>query len=170
MSYLKTTFITRNSIGKINKITKEMFNRGINIKKSQMVTHRNLLIFNTEYENPYKNDISDIVSKYNFTDLKHIFQSYTPQKNYFYKKLEIRCADSPGIIHHTSDVISNLNINIQDLESYSELSPISNTDVFHLKITLNIPDELDVSELEENMENIVDMYGVEYKFNQSPKY
>lgn len=171
MSFIKTTFITQNSIGKISKITKEIFNRGINIKKSQMVTQKNLLIFSTQCENPYNNDMSDIVSKYNFTDLNNIFKPYNiPHKNYYYKILTIKCSDSPGIIHHTSKIMNNLDINIQGLESNSELSPISNINLFNLKMTLNVPEKIKISDLEENMETIVDKYGIEYEFNKTPRY
>jgi glycine cleavage system regulatory protein len=168
MRLIKKTFITNNSIGKISKITKDIFNRGINIQKSQMVTNRNLLIFNTQYYNHTKIDMSDIVSKYNLKDLNQIFKQYTPpHKNYYYKTLTINCSDTPGIIHHTSEIMSNLDINIQGLESNSELSPISSIDVFNLKMTLHIPHKLKISDLEEHMETIVDKYGIEYILNKN---
>ena len=167
MSLLKTTFITKNSIGKISKITRDIFNRGININKSQMVTHRNLLIFNTEYYNPMNIVIDDIITKYNFTDLNEIFDPSYHTKKYYYKRLMISCSDTPGIIHDTSDLCSKLNININSLDTNCHKGAMSCVDIFNLNVYLEIPEHIREQDLKNKMSVLVDKYGIEIDFGNN---
>ena len=142
MRLFKTTFVTQNCIGKISKITKDIFNKGININKSQMVSHKNLLIFNAEYHNPRNITMDDLITKYNFADLKDIFEPNYHIQNYYYKRLIISCADTPGIIHDTSDLCRKLNININSLDTNCETAAMSCMDIFNLNVYLEIPDDI----------------------------
>lgn len=171
MNLIKATFITHNSIGKISKITKDIFNRGINISKSQMITHRNLLIFNTEYSNKNTDILKDIIDKYTLNDLGEIFKyDYEPYHNYYYKNLQITCADTPGIIHIASDLMRNMNINIHSLDSNCKTIPITCAEVFNLNMCITVPQKIKVAEIEDNIKKIKDKYGIDYKLNFPKNY
>ena len=164
-SLSKTTFITRNTIGKFSKIAKDIFNRGININKSQMVTQKNLLIFKTEYYNPMNIALDDIITKYNFKDLNEIFEpNGYYAKNYYYKRLTISCSDTPGIIHDTSDLCSKLNININSLDTNCEIGAMSCVDIFNLNLYLEIPEDIKEKDLKNKMSELVDKYGIDIDF------
>ena len=165
MNLVKTTFITHNSIGKIGKITKEIYDRGLNITKSQMITHKNLLILNTEHNSNKLTKIDDIVLKYNIKDLDEIFKiKEVTGFDYINRKLLIECADSPGIIHDTSFIMSEMGINIESLKSDTDLSPISSVNLFKLSMNLNVPKKLDIEHINNSMEKIYIKYGIDYKF------
>ena len=164
MSLFKTTFVTRNSTGKISKITKDIFNRGVNINKSQMVSQKNLLIFNAEYHNPRNIAMNDLIDKYNFTDLNDIFEPNYHTQNYYYKRLIISCADTPGIIHDTSDLCRKLNININSLDTNCETGAMSCVDIFNLNVYLEIPADIKEYDLKKKMRILVDKYGIDIDF------
>ena len=69
MSFIKTTFITKNNVGTISKITKDIFKNGINIERSQMITKDNILIYNVESDYKNKQIMNDIFNKHNCHDL-----------------------------------------------------------------------------------------------------
>jgi glycine cleavage system regulatory protein len=163
MNLVKTTFITYNKIGKIGRITKEIYDRGFNITKSRMITYKNLLILNTEHNSERGIKIDDIVLKYNIKDLNDIFKiSEGPGFNVINKKLRIECADSPGIIHDTSFIMSDLGINIVSLKSDTDLSPMSSINLFKLSMDLNVPHKLDIDQINNRMEKINFKYGIDY--------
>ena len=163
MSFIKTTFVTKNSVGIISKITKDIFINGINIDYSQMITKDNILIYNVETPYNDKEKMYNIFKQHNCDDLATLIYTNTNiNNNKHYKKIiRISCFDNPGVIHSSSDVLNNLKINIDSLISNSESAPTTGSKVFNLNMNLSIPNHIDDYVIRKSFEPIISKYNID---------
>ena len=158
MINFRNIFVSKNSIGKISRITSDIFNSGVNIKSSQMISNNNILIYKITSNKEIKNSILD---KYNSNLFDLLEDNSTIINRTKTKKLFIDCSDSPGIIHETSNILEKMNININKLESGTYPAPISSMDIFNLKLEIDVPEEITNDEIKQKMENIIEKYNIE---------
>ena len=64
------------------------------------------------------------------------------------------CLDHPGVVHRLSGLLSQLNINIESMETKTYLAPVSGTPIFRMKALLSVPPGLNISRLRQQLDEI----------------
>jgi len=75
-------------------------------------------------------------------------QSFLPYK------LTASCMDHPGIVYKISNLLSNLGINIESMETKTYSAPISGTPIFQLEADLAVPTRTNINHLRERFHEI----------------
>ena len=70
-------------------------------------------------------------------------------------------ADSPGIIHNTTKKLANLNIDIKELSSNIITAPMSGTPMFKLNIVADIPENINIDIVKNNLQFLEIIHGAE---------
>ena len=142
--YFKTSFISKNYVGLIRNITKEIFKSGINIEKSQMIiTTENILIYNTFTSLNDTEIMNSISKKYNEDDINRLFNIQNSNSNQYYKKINMTSFDNTGIIHDISNIITNNNMDIINLNTNVNLAPFTSSRIFDMNMVINMPENID---------------------------
>jgi len=68
--------------------------------------------------------------------------------------LTASCMDHPGIVHKLSQVLSNMGINIESMETKTYPAPVSGTPIFSLEADLSIPASININLLRERFAQI----------------
>ena len=157
---IKSTFINKNSIGLISRITKDIFEENINILKSQMIRSNNLFVLRTECLLKDANIMNDITNKYSSDNLFDIVAQSDHPIDLEKVNISIDCADTPGIIHDSTKILSDMNIDIESLESDTDIAPLSGSHIFNMHMQINIPNGVTIDEINNNLDEITDKYGV----------
>ena len=76
-------------------------------------------------------------------------------------KLNLVANDRPGIIRDISRVLSQLQVNVDDLETACKPAPMASGDLFHAKALLHLPESRSIDDLREALEEIADDLIVE---------
>lgn len=162
---IKSTFITKNSIELISKITKDLCD--LNMLRSQMIRYNHLFILQTECLSNDTNLINSIVEKYTNNDLldmlpkykdniiniknydqfsKSIFDQSKAYYNYYNKykdmkkaEININLSNSPKIVYHSIKILSDFNIDIETLNSNNYCIPLTENKLFYIDMKVNIP-------------------------------
>ena len=64
------------------------------------------------------------------------------------------CLDHPGVVHRLSGLLSQLNINIESMETKTYLAPVSGTPIFRMEALLSVPPALSLGRLRQQMDEI----------------
>jgi len=64
------------------------------------------------------------------------------------------CLDHPGVVHRLSGLLSQLNINIESMETKTYLAPVSGTPIFRMEALLSVPPALNLGRLRQQMDEI----------------
>src|SRR5262249_7880163 len=62
-------------------------------------------------------------------------------------RLTASCMDHPGIVHHISDVLSSMGVNIDSMETKTYSAPVSGTPLFQLEAKLSVPVRVNINQL-----------------------
>jgi len=62
------------------------------------------------------------------------------------------CLDHPGVVHRLSGLLSQLNINIESMETKTYLAPVSGTPIFRMEALLSVPPGLNISRLRQRLD------------------
>ena len=161
--------IGKNRIGLVSDLTKYIYNKGANIQKSRMVAYDSNFIISLEFlsdsnfklskfKNTFKDEIATLNSD-TIIELKNL--NKTNYKNTYEASISISLSDTPGIIHKTTQILSENNININELRSDVEISGFTNTPLFKLDLDISVPNQLNIGNiynkinLDKNLEGII---------------
>jgi len=64
------------------------------------------------------------------------------------------CLDHPGVVHRLSGLLSQLNINIESMETKTYLAPVSGTPIFRMEAVLSVPPALNINRLRDQLDEI----------------
>ena len=73
--------------------------------------------------------------------------------------------DRPGIIKEISAALSKEGVNVEELSTECTIAPMSGETLFNAKATLNVPDDLDLDQLQKGLERIADDLIVDIQFD-----
>ena len=83
-------------------------------------------------------------------------------------RLTASCMDHPGVVYRLSRLLSQLNVNIESMETKTYPAPVSGTPIFRLEAVLSVPAQVNINSLRgrfleiEREENIdVDLSPIE---------
>ena len=62
--------------------------------------------------------------------------------------------DHPGVVHRLSGLLSQLNINIESMETKTYLAPVSGTPIFRMEALLSVPPTLNINRLRQQLDEI----------------
>ena len=143
------TLIGKNKPGLVTNIFKKLYQNNININQSKMHSFNNNFVISANAEMHQKININDIINKYH--NIKDLDKDLYKNNNYYQAKVKVNNANEPGIIHNTTQIISDLDINIDNLESYTTRAPMSSIQIFHLSSVINIDKNLDFFSLKDKI-------------------
>ena len=160
---LKSFFVCKNYTGLIKQITKEIYNKGLNIEKCQMiVTKENILIMDT-LTIPIRKDIMESISnKYNEKNIISLINNET-NTNVYKKKLNMKSIDNTGIIHITSRILSDNNIDIINLNTNSQTVPFTSSKIFDMSIVINTSKDVNNNIIENLLTPVLSKYDPEFE-------
>jgi glycine cleavage system transcriptional repressor len=75
-------------------------------------------------------------------------QSFIPYK------LTASCMDHPGVVYKISNVLSNLGVNIEAMETKTYAAPVSGTPIFQLEADLAVPTRTNINQLRDRFAEI----------------
>jgi glycine cleavage system transcriptional repressor len=64
------------------------------------------------------------------------------------------CLDHPGVVHRLSGLLSQLNINIESMETKTYLAPVSGTPIFRMEAVISLPPALNITRLRDQLDEI----------------
>lgn len=76
-------------------------------------------------------------------------------------KLSLVANDRPGIIRDISRILSQLHVNVDDLETACREAPMASGTLFHAKALLHLPESQSIDDLREALEQLADDLIVE---------
>ena len=79
-------------------------------------------------------------------------------------EIHLSGADNEGLVHKVAEKLAKKGINIEEMETGTENAPISGTILFSMTARMSHP-ELDISRLENDMNELADELGVEIRIN-----
>ena len=80
-------------------------------------------------------------------------------------KLSLIGNDRPGIIREISAVLAREGVNVEELNTECTIAPMSGETLFNARITLNVPNDLDLDHLQKGLERIADDLIVDIQFD-----
>ena len=83
------------------------------------------------------------------------------QKGYKTCTLHIECLDQSGIVYKTSQFLADNNLNILRLSSTSKASPESGAPIYTMEIHVQVPEEISLDQVEEDLSTIEDEMPVD---------
>jgi glycine cleavage system regulatory protein len=78
--------------------------------------------------------------------------------------LECVGQDRPGIVLAISDVLKELGVNVESLETLVESAPMSGETLFHAHFGVRVPREIDLDQLEERLATLGDELMLDVRF------
>ena len=149
------SLIGKNNKNTISQIFESLYSHQVNIQRSQLINMTDSFILHADAEIRHNICINNILNNHsNFVTLnpKKIYYN-SNASNY---RISIKNSDEPGIIHNTSKILNQKNINIYKMNSYITTAPIAGHNIFNLNSFIYYPnDNLELPKLDD--------LGYEYK-------
>lgn len=154
------TAVGPDQIGLVEKISQFIANRGCNIEDSKMAVFCGefalILLISGNAGNLSKvaNAYSELgeLTKLNISVRKPAAKRAAAQSLPY--RLTASCLDHPGVVHQLSGLLSQLNINIESMETKTYLAPVSGTLIFRMEALLSVPAALNISHLRQQLDEI----------------
>ena len=162
--FVTFTLIGKNKPGLITNIFKELHQKNININQSKMQSFNNNFVISANAEIHHNVNINQIIDKY--SNIKDLNKDIGKENEFYQAKIKVNNANEPGIIHNTTQIISNQDINIDSLESYTTRAPISSIQLFNLSAIINIDKNNDFLKLKDIIIENIDELGYDCYIEQ----
>ena len=135
--------IGQNRLGFVSNFLKKIYEADGNIVNSSMKTLGDNYTLNIQTEFPKNIEIGKFLNKnidsnsfFVFARSNSTFDEYSP---YYPLDIQVKLADTSGVVYATTDVLSNISAHVDTLNSSVEPAPICNTPLFRLDMTAMIP-------------------------------
>ena len=152
------SLIGKNRVGLISNITKQLWNDNVNITKSNMIKLNDNFVLSMSANIPNKLNIdtsyfipNDIMINNGFIKLEN---NYIQNASNIPIKINVSMADTPGIIHETTKILAENNLDISELSSDITPAPISGNDLFNLKIIAEGKPNINKYNIKEQLESL----------------
>tara|TARA_B100000700_G_C14973176_1_gene822500 strand:- start:385 stop:894 length:510 start_codon:yes stop_codon:yes gene_type:complete len=86
--------------------------------------------------------------------IKNATQVNIKSKKYIQKKLLLNGTDNEGIVFSVTDFLAKYDINIKNLTTEIQQAPITGINLFYMEATLNIPQNISIKLLQENVTSL----------------
>ncbi|MCI0420156.1 MAG: glycine cleavage system protein R [Acidobacteria bacterium] len=147
------TAVGPDKVGLVEKISEFIVQHGCNIEDSKMAVFCGefalILLISGEASNLLKlaNAYGELgaLTGLNISVRKPAAKKAAEQSLPY--KLTASCMDHPGVVHRLSGLLSQLNINIEAMETKTYLAPVSGTPIFRMEAVLSVPAALNINRL-----------------------
>ena len=82
-------------------------------------------------------------------------------------QISLSGADNEGIVKVLSKYLAGKSINILEMETYIAPAPVSGTPLFNLKALTTVPENMNLTEIQRELNQIAQKLGIEITVNQS---
>lgn len=152
---ISLAIIGKNRIGLVSDFTKFIYDKQGNILKSRMLGYNSSFILSLNIDAPDKFSIKNLQESFKkdieIFDNNSIIKLDNKQKksnfNHYKTNININLADTPGIIHRTTNVLANNKIDINELVSDIDFSAFSSVPLFNLSIEAAVPSHINIGKL-----------------------
>jgi len=154
------TAVGPDQVGLVEKISQFIVQRGCNIEDSKMAVFCGefalILLVSGDAGNLLKvanadNELSTLTGL-NISVRKPVAKRVPAQSLPY--RFTASCLDHPGVVHQLSSLLSQLNINIESMETMTYLAPVSGTPIFRMEALLSVPPALNISRLRQQLDEI----------------
>jgi glycine cleavage system transcriptional repressor len=154
------TAVGPDQIGLVEKISQFIAQRGCNIEDSKMAVFCGefalILLISGDADNLLRAANADkelsALTGLNISVRKPTAKRVPAQSLPY--QLTASCLDHPGVVHQLSGLLSQLNINIESMETKTYLAPVSGTPIFRMEALLSVPPTLSISRLRQQLDEI----------------
>ena len=154
------TAVGPDQIGLVEKISQFIAQRGCNIEDSKMAVFCGefalILLISGDADNLSRAASADkelgTLTGLNISVRKPTAKRVPAQSLPY--QLTASCLDHPGVVHQLSGLLSQLNINIESMETKTYLAPVSGTPIFRMEALLSVPPTLSISRLRQQLDEI----------------
>jgi len=81
------------------------------------------------------------------------------------RQIVLNGADNEGIVHSVTEFLSKNNINIESMDTESVQAPISGTTLFCMQSIIQVPRDVEVHQLENDLAELGENLGVDLELN-----
>lgn len=167
--------IGQNRLGFVSKFLKKIYEADGNIINSSMKTLGDNYTLNIQTEFPKNIEIGRFLNKnidpnsfFVFANSSSTFDEYNP---YYPIDIQVKLADTSGVIYATTDVLSNISAHVDSLKSSVEPAPMCSTPLFTLDMTAMIPTKHEPDFVCNELESIKDRFDCDiYVGDQNKLY
>ncbi len=154
------TAVGPDQVGLVEKISQFIVERGCNIEDSKMAVFCGefalILLISGDGGNLLKvanayNELG-ILTGLNISVRKPAAKKASGQSLPY--RITASCLDHPGVVHRLSGLLSQLNINIESMETKTYLAPVSGTPIFRMEALLSVPPGLNIGRLRQQLDEI----------------
>ena len=92
----------------------------------------------------------------------HECYKHSPKKPGRSISISVTSNDRPGIVGEISKSLAGLSVNVEELNTYFDNAAMSGEPLFHLQARLDLPDNLDLEDLQLSLEDLSDDLIVEF--------
>ena len=156
----------KDRIGLISDITKQISNLNGNIETSKMIKlgqdfNMLMLISINSQKIDLLNDNLSLYDDLNISIKKTLNNSTNLNNKYIFI---LKGADTEGIVHQCTQLFSDLNINIIDLETQLINAPVTGTPLFYIKAVISISKDISLQTIRNQIANLESKANVKIKF------
>jgi len=167
---LVITAIGEDRPGLVNELTEVLLNASLNVEDSRMSVLGGefvvmLLVSGSETSiDSIKQQKDAMASSLNLNLLiKPTTRRKTSDKHLSYH-ISVEGMDNPGIVHKLAHYLSQHNINIVNMQTESGHAPHTGTPIFTVNMQVDIPNELDLTQLENDFSALCDELSMDAEF------
>jgi glycine cleavage system transcriptional repressor len=159
-SQLILTAIGPDQVGLVEKISDFITRLGCNIEDSKMAVFCGefavIILITGESGNLVKiaNAYRELEIQTGLTFSVKAPSARKPTEALLPYKLTASCMDHPGIVHMLSQVLSQLEVNIESMETKTYAAPVSGTPIFRLEAFVSVPVKTNINLVRERFAKI----------------
>lgn len=167
MAQLIITATGPDRTGIVSDISKIITEKGGNIEESRMTQLAGdfALIMLVTFNSP----IDELENQLSILSTLHINIKNATEKQFNdgreTRQIVLNGADNEGIVHSVTEFLSKNNINIESMDTETAQAPISGTTLFRMQAIIQIPGDVDVHQLENDLAELGENLGVDLELN-----
>jgi glycine cleavage system transcriptional repressor len=77
-------------------------------------------------------------------------------------RLTGRALDQAGLVHQVANVLRNLNVNIESMETTLEAAPVTGAPVFAMNLVLGVPSDTPIQKLRAELDRVCDSLNIDW--------
>lgn len=163
--YLVITALGNDRPGVVNDLSETILDTGCSIDDSRMMVLGGefaiilMLSGNSDAIEKLNNEKEELEVKTGLKIISKLTQPRATAANALLYEVDVVSMDEPGIVHHVTEFFSRQKINIQSLTTDSYAAAHTGTPMFSMKMTIEVPAGLSISELKQEFADLCDKYN-----------
>jgi len=167
---LVITAIGADRPGIVNELSEVLLKADLNVEDSRMSVLGGefvvmlLVTGNADSIESIQQQKDTLAQKLNLNLLIKSTTSRTSRDNHLSYEITVEGMDNPGIVHKLARYLSQHSINIVNMQTQSGHAPHTGTPMFSVNMLVDIPDQLDLTQLENDFAALCDELNMDAEF------